>query len=88
VPIIVSNDGIKKIVFRGALNISDWNRIHPIQLDKFKHDAVYFFKKNQYFLANEVHMNLSAFDYEERDCWSVSITYETHMYQIHKHVCI
>ena len=39
-------------------NISDLERIDPIELDKFKHQAIFFFRHNQHFIPKEIKSNI------------------------------
>jgi len=58
-------------------NISDPERIDSSVLNKFKRQAIYLFEHNQHFLSKDIKMGLDDPDYEERNKWSVVITYET-----------
>jgi hypothetical protein len=74
--------GESKLVKEGyeyyfKLNISDSSKIDPYLLDRFKHEAVCFFKNNRHFLPQEINMDLNDIDYEERNNWSLTFTYET-----------
>jgi|WetSurSiteA1Bulk_404760.scaffolds.fasta_scaffold00059_12 hypothetical protein len=73
--------GETKLVMEGyeyyfKFNISDLQCINTEELESFKRQTVLFFKHNEHFLPKEIALNLNELDYNSKNNWSVSITYE------------